>query len=232
MLKTVSISSGGGGSSNITINTTSITGGTSGNVLYDNAGTVGEKSVTGTGNVVLSDSPTITTALTVTGALQLTGSDTVAQNIATTQTTGALNIGGASATGTTTIGQSTGSYTLTIGGGSTVSASTKTINISSLPATGGTRTVNIGTGNRLGGYTNINVGSTSFSATNYQTININPSFVQTPLNNTQLTGLYNPVAGMRAFVVDALAPAFGSLYTPGGSITVPVYYDGTNWYVG
>lgn len=49
-------SSSGG---DVTINTTPITGGTSGNVLYDNAGTVGEKAVTGTGNVVLSESPTI-----------------------------------------------------------------------------------------------------------------------------------------------------------------------------
>jgi hypothetical protein len=48
----------GGGS--LAINTTAITGGTSGNILYDNAGKVGEKAVTGTGNVVLSDSPTLT----------------------------------------------------------------------------------------------------------------------------------------------------------------------------
>jgi hypothetical protein len=50
-------SSSGG---DVTINTTPITGGTSGNVLYDNAGTVGEKAVTGTGSVVLSNSPTLT----------------------------------------------------------------------------------------------------------------------------------------------------------------------------
>ena len=48
---------GGGG---LTINTSTITGGTSGRVLFNNAGTVGEKAVTGTGSVVLSASPTIT----------------------------------------------------------------------------------------------------------------------------------------------------------------------------
>lgn len=48
----------GGG---ITIGTTTITSGTNTRVLYNNAGVVGEYTVTGTGNAVLSDSPTITT---------------------------------------------------------------------------------------------------------------------------------------------------------------------------
>jgi hypothetical protein len=50
-----------GGSSAITVNTTTITGGTSGRVLYDNAGTVGELATTGSGSVVLATSPTLTT---------------------------------------------------------------------------------------------------------------------------------------------------------------------------
>jgi len=45
----------------LTVGTTSITGGTSGRILYDNAGTLGEKTVTGTGDVVLATSPTLTT---------------------------------------------------------------------------------------------------------------------------------------------------------------------------
>jgi len=57
----ITIASTGGGSSGITVNTTTITGGTTGRVLYDNAGTVGELSVTGSGNVVLATSPTLTT---------------------------------------------------------------------------------------------------------------------------------------------------------------------------
>ena len=49
----------------------------------------------GSGTVVaLSDSPTFTTAITSTGALQLTGDATSTQNIATNMTTGTLNIGG------------------------------------------------------------------------------------------------------------------------------------------
>jgi hypothetical protein len=54
---------GGGGSSAITINTTTITGGTTGRVLYDNAGTVGELATTGSGNVVLATSPTFVTPI-------------------------------------------------------------------------------------------------------------------------------------------------------------------------
>lgn len=50
-----------GGSSGITINSTAITGGTTGRILYDNAGTVGELATTGSGSVVLATSPTLTT---------------------------------------------------------------------------------------------------------------------------------------------------------------------------
>ena len=52
---------GGGGGSGISVGVTSITGGTSGYVVYDNAGVVGELANTGTGNNVLSVSPTLTT---------------------------------------------------------------------------------------------------------------------------------------------------------------------------
>jgi hypothetical protein len=44
----------------LVVDTTVITGGTDTYILYDNAGTVGEKGITGTGNVVLSSAPTIT----------------------------------------------------------------------------------------------------------------------------------------------------------------------------
>ncbi len=47
--------------SGITIGTTVITSGTSGRVLYDNAGVVGEIATTGTGSVVLATSPSLTT---------------------------------------------------------------------------------------------------------------------------------------------------------------------------
>ncbi len=39
-------------------------------------------------------------------------------------------------------------------------------------------------------------------------------------------------AGARAFVNDALAPVFGSAVASGGTVNVPVYSNGTNWFVG
>jgi hypothetical protein len=39
-------------------------------------------------------------------------------------------------------------------------------------------------------------------------------------------------SGARAFVSNALAPAFGATVVGGGAVAVPVYSDGTNWKVG
>jgi len=50
----------GGGGGGITIGTTTITSGTNTRVLFNNSGVVGEYTVTGTGNAVLSASPTLT----------------------------------------------------------------------------------------------------------------------------------------------------------------------------
>lgn len=52
---------GGGGGGTIVIGTTPITGGSGGQVLYDNGGFAGELPVTGSGNVVLNTSPTLVT---------------------------------------------------------------------------------------------------------------------------------------------------------------------------
>ena len=39
-------------------------------------------------------------------------------------------------------------------------------------------------------------------------------------------------AGARAFVTDADSVAFGNIYTGGSGNAVPVYSNGTNWYIG
>lgn len=52
-----------GGGGGLTVGTTTITGGTTGRILYDNAGTVGELATTGTGNAVLATSPTLVTPI-------------------------------------------------------------------------------------------------------------------------------------------------------------------------
>ncbi len=68
--------SGGGG---ITIGTTTITSGTNTRVLYNNAGVVGEYVITGTGNVVMSASPTLTGTVAMAAA---TASGTIVQTSA------------------------------------------------------------------------------------------------------------------------------------------------------
>ena len=78
------------GNSGLTIGTTTISGGTSGRVLYDNAGVVGELANTGTGNNVLATSPTLVTpALGVATATSLAiGGATIGTNaLAVTGTT-------------------------------------------------------------------------------------------------------------------------------------------------
>lgn len=40
------------------------------------------------------------------------------------------------------------------------------------------------------------------------------------------------VEGMRAYVTDALAPAFLTTVVGGGAVTCPVFFDGTNWVAG
>lgn len=39
-------------------------------------------------------------------------------------------------------------------------------------------------------------------------------------------------SGMRAYVTNALAPVWGSTVVTGGAVTVPVFYNGSNWIVG
>jgi hypothetical protein len=63
LAENISVTPGGGGgaATSITVGTTTISGGTSGNIEFNNAGVLGEKAVTGTGSVVLATSPTLIT---------------------------------------------------------------------------------------------------------------------------------------------------------------------------
>ena len=50
--------------------------------------------------------------------------------------------------------------------------------------------------------------------------------------NYTVATLPTGVAGQRAYVTDALAPAFGAAVVGGGAVGIPVYKDDTNWKVG
>lgn len=58
----------GGGGSGITIGTTTVTSGTNTRVLFNNAGVAGEYTISGTGNVAMTTSPTFTTPIVNVGS--------------------------------------------------------------------------------------------------------------------------------------------------------------------
>ena len=57
------------------------------------------------------------------------------------------------------------------------------------------------------------------------------------INGTVKTGGYTVaglpagVTGARTYVTDALAPSYGATVVGGGAVTIPVFYNGTNWIV-
>jgi hypothetical protein len=168
---------------------------------------------TGEGSAVLSISPSISGTLTLTAAINA-NTNTATLALGTAQTTGVWSAGGASGTGTMTLGQSTLSQTTNIQSGITASGSTKTINFGANGAAGST--------------TNITIGSTTgTSTTTFNGITKQQNYTVTGLPSASTSGV-----GARAFVTDALAPAFGSTVVTGGAVAVPVYSDGTNWKVG
>lgn len=67
-------------SPSLIVNTTTISSGTSGRILYDNAGTMGEKTVSGSGDVVLATSPTVTTPV-ITGLNETKTAPTISTGI-------------------------------------------------------------------------------------------------------------------------------------------------------
>lgn len=128
--------SGGGG---LTVGTTTITSGTSGRILYDNAGTLGEKAVTGTGDVVLATDPTIVTRINVPEIKATSSAGVDIHNNTGTQVAlfGAWGGTGTSLVGTTNVGSASADYHQIAGGTGTITdtatGSSTNININLVP---------------------------------------------------------------------------------------------------
>jgi len=305
----------------LSINSTSITGGTSGRILFDNAGTVGEKTVTGTGNVVLSASPTLsgtvnlssltasqavftdasknlvsvaTTGIgsvvlnnasdpsiaylptilsnlvingTYAGATPGTNSTVFGHSIAATNNYGDSNtvigyqalendtsLGSNTVVGTyafknyvagpdgdgsnTIIGANcfqlaqTSDFTTAIGAGMVFGSGVFGTRSSTYVGAGiqakGNNEIVIGA-NIVGKGDNTTLIGNAQSVTYFPTTVITGTYTVATLPNSTATGR---VVGARAFVTNALTPAFGATAVGGGAVGVPVYYDGTTWKVG
>ena len=65
--------------SGITVGTTTIASGTSGKILYNNSGLVGEKTTTGTGDIVLATAPTLVGATVASGTLSASAPIVISQ---------------------------------------------------------------------------------------------------------------------------------------------------------
>ena len=102
------------------------------------AGYTDFSTATGTGNVVLATSPTIT------GAMNFAGGFTQNSNFGSSNQSGTLSIGGTAQTGLLTIGPSTLGHTANIESGATASGSTKIITFGTGGLTGSTTTMTIG----------------------------------------------------------------------------------------
>lgn len=115
----------------------------------------------------------VTGGLTANGQLNLYGSATSPQQIATNQTSGTLTIGGISSSinaGTITLGRATGTSTVNIGNG--------------IPATSRTKTINIGTSATTpAGTTNINIGANALTTTTIRGPAVTLAALGTPTNN-------------------------------------------------
>ena len=219
----LSLSSGvlSAAASGLTVGTSPIASGTTTRILYDNAGVLGEYTLTGTGTVVaMQTSPSFVTS--VIGGASFDAFNTVSTT---------LNIGGA-ATTMTIGGTPTTAITHNYSTNATATATTKTINFGTGGAAGSTTNVNVGDAD--GGTTTVNsptlaakiiTGTSSanvatFTSTGYaqNTIQVTDPDGSMYITNSQIKALNQP------FVLNANA-SYISLQTAGVE-RMRVAYDG------
>ena len=181
----------------------------------------------------------LATTQTFAGNLTFSGNLTATSSIftrtATTQswtdgsmTTGAWTVGGTAQTGGITLGRSTAAQTLNIATGATATATTKTVNIGTAGLNGSTTAINIGSA-VAGATTTVNAyGDWTFNtpvavASGGTGSGVAYTVATLPAAGTQ---------GRRAWVTNALAPAFGAAPVGGGAVVIPVFDNGAAWIVG
>ena len=163
---------------NVVINSSTITGGTSGNILYDNAGTIGEKAVSGTGNVVLVTSSTLSNVNI--SSVAVTFPNSYLANSTATLGNATITLGG-----TTT---SVGNLTLANANITSVAATFPNSYLANSTATLGNATITLGsTTSTVGNLTlnNVTIGSGNSTITTENASYIN---VSTAIRTQALTG--------------------------------------------
>ena len=163
---------------NVVINSSTITGGTSGNILYDNAGTIGEKGVSGTGNVVLVTSSTLSNVNI--SSVAVTFPNSYLANSTATLGNATITLGG-----TTT---SVGNLTLANANITSVAATFPNSYLANSTATLGNATITLGsTTSTVGNLTlnNVTIGSGNSTITTENASYIN---VSTAIRTQALTG--------------------------------------------
>jgi len=252
-----SLGTGAGNYANkLYVGTTSLSNGTSGRVLYNNAGALGEMTTTGTGTqLVLSAAPTLSGLTRLNGTLGLNAAATTYYGIYNNSTlTGSVN--SAANISTPTIADDVITSAVVFRSSPSTAASAFTLGtLNHFYATG----VTIGAGSSITNQYAFRVDSTATGATNnyaywsglaagggnyaFYAGGTAPSVFNgvvtfttytkmTPTAVASLTAAATAGAGARAFVTDATATTFASVVAGGGANNVPVYCDGTDWRIG